>query len=196
MQTLYLNYNDAQLIDLLTRDRDESAFAEIYRRYGKELLRDGLKKVGDRSVAEDLVQEVFVVLWQKKDTLLIQKNILAYLKGMLKYHVIDYFASSRNSPEIPSASIPHLPDPEESDYLEGTFLMEQYREALSKLPPKCREVFELSRNGHTAREIADALKISEKTVEVHIGKALRILRMEMKDYLPLLLIMANFFRAR
>jgi RNA polymerase sigma-70 factor (family 1) len=188
----YTAYSDSQLIVLLTQRSDEPAFAEIYRRYARELLREAKRKIGSVPVAEDLVQEVFVTLWQKKAKLEIQKSVRSYLRGMLKYHVIDYYADNQKSPVVPASTVPLLPDPQESDYLMGTFLEHHYEEALQKLPQKCREVFELRRKGYSGKDIGFALNISEKTVEAHIGKALRFLRLEMKDYLILLALIAYY----
>lgn len=194
MPSSYILCSDSQLIDFLRGANDESAFAEIYRRYGRELVREAIRKTENRSVAEDLVQEVFVQFWLKRSRLFIEKNIQAYLKGMLKYHVIDYFSDSKRCPIVPSAALSILPEPHENDYLSSSFLQTHYQEALLKLPQKCREVFELSRKGYSAKDIAHTLAISEKTVEVHIGKALRFLRLEMKDYLAILAIISYLIK--
>lgn len=184
----YPTHSDSELIELLCKSSDETAFAEIYARYGKEMVSEAHRKTGEKAAAEDIVQEVFVQLWLKRGRIVIDKNIRAYLKGMLKYHIIDHYSSRKSSPIVPAASIPLLPDPLENDYISSHFLRSYYEEALTKLPDKCREVFELSRSGRSIKEIASELGISEKTVEVHIGKALRLLRLEMKDYLaPFLL---------
>lgn len=193
MSGLYSNHSDAELVELLCEHSDEPAFEEIYRRYGRELVTEAHRKTGDRSVSEDIVQEVFIKLWLRRNKLAIDKNIQAYLKGMLRHHVIDYYTHKQSSPVVPAASVAILPHPAEEDYMSGSLLQVSYQQALAKLPEKCREVFELSRNGHSIRDISQKLGISEKTVEVHIGKALRILRLEMKDYIVPALI---FFTIR
>ncbi len=187
----YPTHSDSELTELLCKSSDETAFAEIYARYGRELVSEAHRKTGEKAVAEDIVQEVFVQLWLKRSRIVIDKNIRAYLKGMLKYHIIDHYSSRQSSPIVPAASIPLLPDPLENDYISSHFLRSYYEEALTRLPDKCREAFELSRSGRSTKEIASELGISEKTVEAHIGKALRLLRLEMKDYLaPFLLFLS------
>lgn len=185
----YYDFTDQALIEMLCHDDDRAAFAEIYWRYGRQLVLEAIRKTGDRNAAEDIVQEVFVKLWLRRHKLVIQKNLQAYLKGMLRYHVIDHYLMRENSPLVTASLLSSFPDPADDDYLAGRLLHNHYLQALSRLPDKCRQVFELSRKGFSIRDISEQLHISEKTVEVHIGKALRLLRKEMRDYINLLFIL-------
>lgn len=176
----YSDYTDPELIELLCISNNSSAFAEIYGRHGRGLIAEAIRKTGDRSTAEDIVQEIFVKFWLRRHKITIEKNLQAYPKGMLKYHIIDCFFAVKNSPVIPAASVLLLPDAPDHDYVTSNFLHTHYQQALTKLPEKCHQVFELSRKGTSIRDISQTLSISEKTVEVHIGKALRLLRKEIR----------------
>jgi RNA polymerase sigma factor (sigma-70 family) len=129
-----------------------------------------------------------VKFWLGRHKFDIQKNIQAYLNGMLKNNIIThYHRQQRHSlVSLDEAENPVANDTQE--HLNVNVLSELYQLSLQKLPSKCRQAFELSRKGYSLKEIALSMEISEKTVEAHISKALRILRVEMKDYIAFALI--------
>ena len=177
------------------RSDDEPAFAELYRRYARKLVRTAFRKTGDQTTAEDLVHELFLKLWLNRHDLHIQKTVSAYVQSALKNLIISHYyrRSARTA-----LSLNDIADEELSrlsihqDSLPEGFVREVYEQSLLKLPEKCREVFLMSRSGFSNAEIADTLQISEKTVEGHITKALRILRLELKDYALVVLILMAF----
>ncbi|GGB95827.1 MULTISPECIES: RNA polymerase sigma-70 factor [Dyadobacter] len=180
---LYSTYSEEALMKLICQCDEELAFRELYRRNVRLLVHTAIRKTGLKSTAEDLVQETFVKFWLGRHKFDIQKNIQAYLNGMLKNNIINYFHQEQKKKTIAFHDDEEVLDNETSEYLEFNNLHEFYEQSLLKLPQKCREVFILSRKGYSLKEISASMQISEKTVEAHISKALKILRVEMKDYI-------------
>ncbi|SKC04605.1 RNA polymerase sigma-70 factor, ECF subfamily [Dyadobacter psychrophilus] len=183
MTHVYSTYSEETLMKLICQCDEELAFRELYRRHARLLVHIAIRKTGLKSIAEDLVQETFVKFWLGRNKFDIQKNIQAYLNGMLKNNIINYFHQEQKKRTTTFLDEEEVLDNDTSEYLEFNNLHEFYEQSLLKLPQKCREVFILSRKGYSLKEIAASMEISEKTVEAHISKALKILRVEMKDYI-------------
>lgn len=173
---------------LICENNEELAFRELYRRHVRILVHTAIRKTGLKTVAEDLVQETFVKFWLGRHKFDIHKNIQAYLHGTLRHCIINYYHQEQRKQISTLGEEDFLPDNDTSEHLDFNTLHEFYEQSLLKLPEKCREVFTLSRKGYSLKEIAAQMEISEKTVEAHISKALKILRVEMKDYIALALI--------
>lgn len=192
MTTAYHLFPDEELTKLICQQNDELAFSELYKRHARLLIHTAIRKTGIRNTAEDLVQEVFFKFWVGRQKFDIHKNAQAYLQGMLKYNIVNYYYQEQKK-QLCSIDLVESPaDDETRLHLEYNMLSDLYEQSLLKLPEKCRQVFVLSRKGYSLKEIALNLQISEKTVEAHISKALRILRIEMKDYIALALISVAF----
>jgi len=192
LTTTYHFFSDEELTKLICQQNDELAFSELYSRHVRILVHTAIRKTGARSTAEDLVQEVFFKFWLGRNKFDIQKNAQAYLQGMLKYNIVNYYYQEQKKQVFSIDDVESPANDETREYLDYNLLSELYEQSLLKLPEKCRQVFVLSRKGYSLKEIALTLEISEKTVEAHISKALRILRIEMKDYIALVLITATF----
>lgn len=141
-----------------------------------------------RSVTEDLAQQVFIRLWQKRHQITINSTPGAYLQRMAINEALAWLRSKKNQHPDPLPA--HLSDkeqnlaPDPSNQLLQQELDEHILSAINNLPPRCRDVFVLSRFGDCSyREIADQLNISIKTVENQMGKALKLLRESLKPYL-------------
>lgn len=141
----------------------------------------------------NLVQDVFLKIWNERATIQIQSSVRAFLFVSVKNRCLDYLRQHRRIPETFNISkIQDIPNETFETYVlsELELLLSK---SLEKLPERCREVFELSRlSGQKNKEIAEKLNITEKTVENQITKALRILKTELRDYLPLLLLFESF----
>ena len=143
--------------------------------------------------ARDIVQDVFVKLWNDCKKLDIQFSIRSYLFVAVKNKCFDVLRKKNKNIKVQEIS-------NEYDFADEAFetyilseLETLFNKSLTKLPERCREVFELSRlHGLKNREIAAKLNLSEKTVENQITKALHILKEELKDYLPLLILFEFF----
>lgn len=192
MTTAYHFFSDEELTKLICQQNDEFAFSELYKRHARLLVHTAIRKTGIRSTAEDLVQEVFFKFWLGRQKFDIHKNVQAYLQGILKYNIVNYYYQEQKKHVLSIEQVESPADDETQEHLDYNLLSELYEQSLLKLPEKCRQVFVLSRKGFSLKEIAAKLDISEKTVEAHISKALRILRVEMKDYIALAFITATF----
>lgn len=144
-------------------------------------------------LAKDIVQDVFVKLWDDREKLNIQFSVRSYLFVSVKNKCFDVLRKKNRDIKVQELSNEH----DVADESFETFVLSEletlFNKSLNKLPERCREVFELSRiNGLKNREIAVKLNISEKTVENQVTKALHILKEELKDYLPLLALFGFF----
>ena len=178
--------------DILTRlkQKDIAAFEKVFHSYYAELCGFAQKYVENKDVAEELVQSMFCSLWEKLDTLDVRTNLKSYLYSGVRNAAFNYFKHQKvvdkHAQHMASFSTIETPV---SDRLEVKELKLKIAAAMDLLPDKCRQVFELSRGEHMKyREIADELGISIKTVEIHMGKALKILRRELGTYLPVALL--------
>ncbi|EHQ25934.1 RNA polymerase sigma factor [Mucilaginibacter paludis] len=189
----YNLYTDQQLVSLL-KDNDQVAYTEIYDRYQGLLYIYACKITKDESEAEDIVQEVFFYLWDKRAAILFNTSLSSYLYSAVRYkffNLLDHKKVRANYVEslqrfIEIGNI-------EADYAirekELTILIEK---EISLLPIKMREVFELSRKAQLShKEIAEKLRISEKTVKNQINNALKELRMKL-GVMAFLLILTRF----
>jgi RNA polymerase sigma-70 factor (ECF subfamily) len=166
----------------------------IFHQYYSPLCNYATKIISDSTIAEDIVQDLFVQLWENEKLESIE-NTERFLLRATKYKCIDYLRTKRINSEIPIENLPEI------IYTENKEINEEDIEPLfyyytSKLPPKTREIFLLSRkSGLTYKEIANDLNISVKTVENQMSRALRIMRDLLKDNELLIFIMGlNFFK--
>lgn len=181
--------DEARLVARL-REGDDAAFRAIYDFYWHDQYRLALYKLGSREIAEELTQEVFTSLWQRRALLDPAQPIAYYLFGAMKNQVLNAWRKN-NSREKYLHTLSQQPDNLVTDNtLEAVISADLYRaliQQIDALPDKCREVFVLSRiKGYTVQQIADELRISPKTVNNHLVKALRLMRLHLKDYMPLL----------
>ncbi|NIG55104.1 RNA polymerase sigma factor [Chitinophaga sp. Cy-1792] len=182
----YSQYSDSDLVQLMKQD-DDRAFTEIYHRYWKRLFTLALHRLGSRQMAEDVVQEVFSGLWQRRNHTIIEVPE-AYLAVATRYAAIRQLAKMKLS--VDTADVPETWLKYDDDAAAVRFLQQSMEEQLQLLPEKCRLVFDYSRNkGLSNKEIARELQISEKAVEKHITKALQRLRIQLRHYLHLFSIL-------
>lgn len=197
---LYHIDTDTNLLARIAKD-DEKAFRVLYDRYWKKLLAHALVKMGDRQDAEDLVQLVFINLWRRRNSLQVKHTFNTYIAAILKYEILRKLAdqSRENRTRIDVSSQRTVADNSTEQWLEFTQLQDDLEKYVRLLPEKCQLVFRLSREkGLTERQISDSLQIAPKTVQAHLGKALKMLRVSMQQFLNLviggLFLAATFFR--
>ena len=174
----YLAYSDSELLDLL-RSGDRSAFSEIYNRYWKNIFTVASNKIGQLEEAEEIVQDIFISLWNRREEIVITSNLNAYLAVSAKYRVIKILAKRNQYNKYAIHSQNHIPLTANSteDWFEFVELRSRLEILVSKLPEKCRLVYKASReDGYSQKQISAEFGISEKTVEAHISKALKSLR--------------------
>ena len=161
---------------------DVSAYELIYYKYAKPLLRHAFNKTSDKIVAEELVQNIFISLWENRRKLEVI-NGQSYLFSALKFSIINHYRSlvvQNKYEDYLKVNAPVIEDTALQSFEEKE-LSQQVEIALSRLPEKTKEVFMLSRMQHQSnKEISSKLKISEKAVEYHITQALKWLRQFLK----------------
>lgn len=179
---------DDKLLYLL-KNGDEKAFQIIYDRYWKKLYTLAYYKVNCLATAEEIVQDIFCSLWRRRATFEIQSNLSNYLVVSVKYRVIkvlDKYYREQNY--VNSLLKSNLIDDSTQEHLIYQELKDQLSKYTAELPEKCRLVFQLSREkGYTQKQIAKELNIAEKTVEAHLGKAIKHLRTRLSHFLQILL---------
>ncbi len=167
------------------RTGDSDAFASLYRKYWRRLFDAAYRRILLREESEEIIQEIFVDLWTKRETLLISVSLEAYLFGALRYSIYNLIRSRK----IRDAYLEHLLQApgEQNNHIEDLLHYEELAQALEKsvrnLPEKLRKVYLLSRKEHlTYKEIAEQEQIPVDTVEKQMGRALKILRENLKEF--------------
>lgn len=191
-----MKYQDENNLAQALRRGEAAAFDAVFRQWYAPLCRYACRLAdGDMDEAEDLVQQAFVKLWEYRGRLDVSWSLKAYLyktvhnaclnrlrAGKVRSKYLDFNAQQLNDMYTP----PDDTSPE---------LLERFQRAMEALPPQCRHIFELSRfETLKYREIADQLGISIKTVETQMGKALRLMRTQLADYLVSLFGAACFWQ--
>ncbi|WP_347840601.1 RNA polymerase sigma-70 factor [uncultured Draconibacterium sp.] len=183
-----LNQNQFLLSEL--QHGQGNAFDFIFRKYYKRLCIQANLHVKDLDKSQSLVQECFIKLWENRSSASEIKNLSAYLSFMVRNKCIDYLRGHKDFELLDG----EMENEKTVNSTEEQLLSKDFEEkllaALEILPDRSREAFIYSRmEGLTYKEIAEKMKISNKAVEALIARALRILRVELKDYLPLLLLL-------
>ncbi|MEI7588249.1 MAG: RNA polymerase sigma-70 factor [Chitinophagia bacterium] len=166
---------DAELLIRLQED-DQYAFTSIYNKYWKNLYAVAYSILKDKTICEDIVQDIFINVWNKRKSIAIKVSLKAYLTSSVKYEVFRQLKKKIEALEIVDDL---LIDPNNSaqENMEYKELLVHINNVVNKLSTKCREVFILSREKELShKEIAVIRNISTKTVENHIGKALGSLK--------------------
>jgi len=191
----YELHTDQILLQQLSQN-DQAAFTTIYERYWKSLFREAMNVLRSQKEAEDCVQELFVSLWNRRQSLSIT-TLRAYLFTAVRYQCIDRIEKNMIRGGYLEDFTTYLeaqqtmPSIEEELYARE--LAANIDQVMDKMPDKMREVFRLSRQEHlTHREIANRLQISEETVKKQIYLALKILKSNLGNTSLAMLIMATF----
>jgi RNA polymerase sigma-70 factor (ECF subfamily) len=174
--------------ELLARLRggDSTAFDAIFRANYSVLVRVAESMLHDRAAAEEIAQDVMLELWRRREHLDVTESVRGYMLQATRNRSLNYLRHRA----IERRSEPHLAENATRVPLADAATREAeveaaIRSAVAELPDRCRAVFELSRvEGLKYTEIADRLGISVKTVEVQMGKALRLLRERLEPWLP------------
>lgn len=169
---------------------DKRLFEQLFREHFKELCNFAKFYVNDQDAAKDIVQEIFINLWNKRDSITSEKSVKSYLYSSVKNRCLNWIRDHKKFRSyVLDIEIEDHDSIFERDNLESREIRRRIEFAMDKLPDRCREIFELSRYEELKyKEIAEKLGLSIKTVEVQVSKALKILRLELKDLLTILLL--------
>lgn len=187
---------EALLINNLKEGSIE-AFEKIFTSYYATLVNYANTILKDWETAEDIVQQVFISIWEKKQTLEIHSSFKAMLYKSVYNACLNFIKKEQVRSNYAQES---LKQPIEQASMEHSFLQKELQTkietAIEQLPEQCAKIFKMSRIEQLKyAEIADRLGLSIKTIENQMGKALKILRVQLKDYLPLIIlyISRNYF---
>lgn len=180
--------------DLIVRLKagDQTAFELLFHFYYPGLVMYSTQFTADRMEAEEIVQDFFVRFWQKHQQILLTDSLKSYLFLSVKNGCLNYLKHKKveekyiqKMTELSNRHIAYDPD-----LYVASELQEKVKSAIDLLPEKCREIFIMSRiQGLRNEEIATNLNLSKRTVETQISKALKVLRVELKDYIGLMILL-------
>lgn len=176
---------DQSLVESI-KNSNQGVFELVFNFYYSGLVVFADQIIKDTTISEDIVQSVFMKLWETRETIDI-RSFRSYFIQCVKNRCIDHLRSqqvkNKFDNRVPESD--HLVMDE--DLWTKTELSELIEQSVESLPPRCREIFRMSRYENLKiAEIADQLKISKRTVETQISKALKILRVKLIDYLSFL----------
>lgn len=176
---------------ILRTDHGLMRFEEVFKTHFKSLHAYAFTMVKDEMLAEEMVQNVFCKLWEKKDRLQINSSATAYLYRSVYHECLNHLKHQK----VRSAYQQYMSAQPEGDTIPAASKLQMgelewhLNKALGELPEQCRTIFQMSRFEELKyQEIADRLGLSIKTIENQMGKALRLLREKLADFLPLLLL--------
>ncbi|MDG3581382.1 RNA polymerase sigma factor [Galbibacter pacificus] len=173
--------------------REHWALKQLYNTYWKKMFVYAYKIIADQALCEDIVQDIFVSIWEKAPNSDIQ-HLESYLFKALKYKIANSLRDAKYT-RINEGVIAKLPSENNTKTtVEFQDLEKQVLQILDTLPKKCRNVFYLSRiEDYNNLEIAQELNISVRTVETHISKALKHFRFHFSHLLTLTFMLLKIF---
>ncbi|MDX9882003.1 MAG: RNA polymerase sigma-70 factor [Prolixibacteraceae bacterium] len=182
------NPNEYLLSEL--KNGREEAFDFIFRKYYKALCAQAVSYVSGQDTAQSLVQDCFIKLWEKRAEVTEIGNLSSYLSLMVRNQCIDHLRKEKSMELLHKKSQVC----EDKDITSETIIYREFEEklvmVLASLPDRSRMAFEYSRfEGLSYAEIAARMNISTKGVEALISRALKILRHELKEYLPIAILL-------
>lgn len=187
--SVYSKYADHILIHLLKED-DQLAYTEIFERYSKILLNHAYKMLGNQDEAEDVVQEVFLSIWNKRSELLLTGTLSSYLYKATKNRILNLIAHEK----VVSRYVDSISNFIENDYVfaDSAFREKELEKIIEKeidlLPKKMREVFLLRKVEQLSYdEIALQLNITDKTAKQQVYNSLKILRVKLKSLMSIII---------
>jgi RNA polymerase sigma-70 factor (family 1) len=183
----YQLLEDDALVALLKKG-DDGAFTEIYNRYLNKLLAIAYNHTKDKSDAEEIVQDVFISLWNRKHVLEIQ-SLKNYLATATKFTVFTIYYKPIKKKEKLLQKLNVVSFQSDEEKIDAKFLHEYIHGFVEQLPEKCRTVFKYSRESELSiPEIAEKMNIAEKTAEAHLTKALKTLRLSLKHIVSIIIL--------
>lgn len=185
-----LNIIDNQAVTAALKSGDESAFDAVYRYYFRRLCAYCRQYIKEQEEAEEIVQDTMIWLWENRSSLIADLSLKTLLFTIVKNKALNQISHY----EIKRKVHQRIADKYQSKFDNPDFylsdeLFRLYEDALNQLPSTYREAFVMNRNQRlTHQEIAEKLSVSPQTVNYRIGQALKLLRVALKDYLPLFVL--------
>ena len=169
-------------------------FEKVFKQYFKTLQNYAYTILNDLDVAEEMVQNVFLKIWEKREKLPQDANIGSYLYKSVYHESLNWLRHEKVKLSHQQHTFYSMKDETDNaaDRIKMKQLEEHLQKALNDLPQQCRTIFQMSRFDEMRyREIANELGISIKTVENQMGKALRLMRLKLVEFLPMMIGLIN-----
>lgn len=177
--------NQVNLLVQRIINKDRSAFEIVFNQYFKPLCNYAFRFLDEFEEAEEIVQDVFVKFWEKCDTIAEDSSLKSYLYRSVHNTCLNYLKHLKVRDSYRQHVMEQMDRYSEMKFdgdVEVNVQAEIYK-AIDELPPQCQKIFKLSRfEGLKYQEIADHMGLSIKTIEVQMGKALRVLRERLKHF--------------
>ncbi len=174
-----ISFEDTELMDRL-RAGDDLALKVIYKKYWNQLYKSAFNMLQDQQACEDIIQDLFINLWNKREQIEIKASLKSYLFASVRYEVYRQVRHGSVREDIFENIQDRLQTPSEYGSIEHRELLSYVNSIVNNLSEKCKVVYKLSREEQLShKEIASKLDISPKTVENHLNKALRQLRISL-----------------
>lgn len=173
---------NTSFINTALKNGEPKAFEVLFDKHYKSLFAFINFYTNDEDLSKDIIQETFVKLWSKRETIKEDMSIIAFLHRIAYNIFVDnYRKSKREKASLDTFAYDRLMMLAEEDNTETQKRITKVKQAIEELPPRCKEVFEMSKfRGYKYAEIAETLNISIKTVEVQMGKAFSYIRNKFK----------------
>ena len=175
----------------MLRSDHHKAFEILYNKYWEQLYGMAYNRLKSKEAAEEVVQDLFTGLWDRRQNLKIYKSLASYLFCALKYRILNYISAQavrqRHMEESRRMAVSCDHNTEEKLSFDELYALMQ--QEIGNLPKKCRLVFQLNREGNTAKQIAKKLDISPRTAETHLSNARKILKTKLSEYNTILLLL-------
>jgi RNA polymerase sigma-70 factor (ECF subfamily) len=176
--------NQQFILDELQKG-NERAFNSIFKQYYKPLCQFSYSFIKVQDTAENLVQEVFAKLWEKRENITNIDNLLSYMMGMVRNQSIDFLRKEKTNSKIFNNIRLEKSENTTEEQISKNEFEEKLLKSIMNLPERCRTAIEMSRlEGLSNKEIAQKMEISVKGVEALIGRSLKLLRSELQEFLP------------
>jgi RNA polymerase sigma-70 factor (family 1) len=179
-----LHVSDDDILSLSVNDKNK-AFELAFNQYWQPLFRQAYKKIQSEEMAKDLVQEVFIALWDNFGKIDDRMQLLPYLYGILRNKVLQHYEKNevRLRYAMTVAANPEVSSPSAYNLLLGKELQYIIKDEIEKMPDRMREIYLLKKDDQlSAREIAEKLSISEQTVKNQLLSAANRLRQRIGNY--------------
>ncbi|WP_316751124.1 RNA polymerase sigma factor [Pedobacter gandavensis] len=184
--------NESTLINAL-QNGDQAAYSTLYEKFWRSLYIHAYKRVKDEEAAKDIVQTVFINIWQRRETIAIHKDIAQYLNGAVRFQVFNYFRSEKVKDKVLENTIQRFEEMTSINDLDGYFELEKLIAGeVALLPDKMKEAYLLKASQLSTAEIAQKLNLKEQTVSNHLSEALRRIRVKLGAKYPEWVVLAFF----
>ncbi len=182
--------NSEQFVLLALKEGQEKAFDFIFRQYYKSLCAQAHLYTQDLDLSQSLVQDCFIKLWEIREQAAGIENLSSWLVVAVRNKCVDYIRRHKRETTLKKTPDQYDENQDSDRLLLSREFEERLVQALNQLPARCRIAFEYSRfENLTYTEIASKMNVSVKAVEALVSRSLKILRIELKDYLSLIILL-------